>query len=604
MKIPRILKHPALRASSAVFATKRPDLLPGLAALRGYGRAEARRDWRAAFFVALLAIPQGLALATIAGLPPEHGAYASIVGLALGALFSGSRHVSFGPSVTMAVLLSSVFFQLRIPAEQRAGALAVLLLLAGALLIAAAWFRFALLSRFISRSVTTGFMIAAGILVVASQLRHVLGLTAPETGVFVPDLLATFAALGDVRWPPLLVGALTAGVYLALGLRGPSMPAAFAAMVAGGSSAWFLGEAGFAVPCLGPFDGSVGPILPTAMEFGWIGPLGGAALAIALLSHLEVSLIGRSLAARAGLRFDAHQHLFGLGMAGLGGAFCAGMPVSVSLSRTRINWRQRAATPLAGVAAGLIALAVYAVVAPFQHHIPRAALAALAMILATEIVSRHYVRIILRASRADAVVLFSTVAAGLLFRLDVALYVGAGLSIVFFLRKVGVPELSEHGLTQDGQLARLASEDERPRADISIVHVEGDLFFGAAEIFLEQARRVCEDPRLRIIVLRMRNAHHLDATCALAIEELLRFARDHDRHIIVSGAHRGIYRVFRNSGLLDRLGRENFFMDIPSNPNLSTRHALKRARELLGGTEANIRIYVDPAKEAARTEAR
>jgi SulP family sulfate permease len=206
--------------------------------------------------------------------------------------------------------------------------------------------------------------------------------------------------------------------------------------------------------------------------------------------------------------------------------------------------------------------------------------------------------VILRSSRADALVLITTIGAGLLFRLDVALYVGAGLSIVFFLRRVGVPELSEYGFNAEGQLAAVTDTGART-PDISIVHVEGDLFFGAAELFLEQARRVCEDPNLKVIVLRMKNAHHLDATCALAIEELLRFARDHDRHIIVSGAHRGIYRVFRNSGLLEMLGRENFFMDVPSNPTISTRNALKRAQRLLGGAEANIRIYVDPAKGAA-----
>jgi sulfate permease, SulP family len=129
--------------------------------------------------------------------------------------------------------------------------------------------------------------------------------------------------------------------------------------------------------------------------------------------------------------------------------------------------------------------------------------------------------------------------------------------------------------------------------------VEGDLFFGAAEILNEQVRRICEDPNLQVIVLRMKNAHHLDATCALAVEELLRFARDRGRHIIVSGAHREIYKVFRDSGLLPMLGRENFFMDVPSNPTLSTRNALRRAQKLLGSREANIRIFVDPAKKKA-----
>src|SRR5690606_34002939 len=161
--------------------------------------------------------------------------------------------------------------------------------------------------------------------------------------------------------------------------------------------------------------------------------------------------------------------------------------------------------------------------------------------------------VVMRSSAADATVLIATLVSGLLFRIDVALYLGTGLSILFFLRKVGVPEMTEFGFTDEGQLAAVTDSGAARIPDISIVHVEGNLFFGAAEIFHEQARRVCEDPNLKVIILRMKNAFHLDATCAMAIEDLLKFARDHHRHIIVSGAHREIFRVFRNSGLLDML---------------------------------------------------
>jgi SulP family sulfate permease len=330
-----------------------------------------------------------------------------------------------------------------------------------------------------------------------------------------------------------------------------------------------------------------------------VGIIANAALAVALLSHLEVSLIGRPFSARAGDRFEANQYMFGLGMATFGNVFFSGMPASISLARSRLNWSHNPATPITGILAGVFCTVLFVGCAPLIGHIPRSVMAALAMVLATEIVSRHYVRVILKTSYADAWVFIVTVLSGLLFRLDVALYIGAGLSIVFFLRRVGVPELSEYEFTDEGKLAALKEKQVRPNPDISIVHVEGDLFFGAAEIFLEQARHMTDDPNLKVIILRMVNAHHLDATCALAIEEFLRFARDNDRHVIVSGAHRAIYRVFRNSGLLTTIGRENFFMDTPSNPTLSTRHALKRAQTLLGGADANIRIYVNPAKSGS-----
>ena len=127
--------------------------------------------------------------------------------------------------------------------------------------------------------------------------------------------------------------------------------------------------------------------------------------------------------------------------------------------------------------------------------------------------------------------------------------------------------------------------------------MEGELFFGAAELFRDQIRIVSEEPNLKVIILKMRNAHHLDATTMMALEELILYIRERGRRLIVSGARRDVYKVFKSSGILKAVGRRNFFMDTPSNPNLSTAKALKRAQEILGKKSAEIRIYVDPNKD-------
>jgi SulP family sulfate permease len=583
--------------------TKRVRFLPVLADLRTYHRKTFNHDARVGLLVALLALPQGLALALIAGLPPEHGVYAAIAGMAAGALFAGVRHASIGPSVTTAVLLFSMFVRHGISPEERVEAVALLLAFTAVILVVAAWFRLAQLTRYVSRSVTIGFITAAAVLIYGSQLKHVLGLDLPDSGVFLEDVRLLLGGVHETRWPALLVGSITAGVYLAVSLRARRWPAALLGVLAGTATAMLLEQSGFATARLEAIARELPPAAG-ALHLAWSGVIAQAALATALVTHLEVSMIGRAFAARSGDAYDANQQVYGLGLAQFANALFAGLPASASLERTRVLRRQRVRTPLAGVFAALFCAALFLAVAPWLALVPRAALAALALMLATEVVSRHYLRVILRSSGADAVVLLGTLAAGLIFRLDVALYLGAGLSILFFLRKVGVPEMTEFGFNEQGQLAAVTESGATRTPDISIVHVEGNLFFGAAEIFYEQARRVFEDPNLKIIVLRMKNAHHLDATCALAIEELLRFAKENGRHVIVSGAHRAIFRVFRSSGLLDLLGRENFFMHVPSNPTLSTRNALKRAQVLLGSREANIRIYVDSARgpKAERTE--
>jgi len=580
--------------------TEKPFLFaPVLGHLRGYDYGSAQRDAGAGFRVALLALPEALVFALVAGLPPEHGVYAAIAGLAFGAIFSGSRHASLGPSLTTAILLLSAFTHLGVPRAQRPEMLSLLLAVMAIVLIAGAWLRLAPLTRFISRSVTTGFVAAAGCVVAASQLKHVLGLELPETSVFLENIAAVMYGLPDVRWETLLIAGVTAGGYLAVSLRLPVAPAAIVGMGLGALTAWLLARGGYTTESVARLHLAFSPTAPADLDFGKAGVLVNSAVALALLTLVETSVVGRSFAARAGDHFDAGQHMWALGATNLGNAVFSGMPASVSLSRSRVSRRFRAATPCAGIFAAAFCGGLFVLGIPVLAYVPVASLAALAMVLATEIVSRHYLHVILRASSADATVLLVTWGAGLLFRLDVALIIGAGTSIVFFLRKVGVPELQEYGFTEQGQLAAVEKQSDRPIPDISIVHVEGDLFFGAAEIFLEQMRRVCDDPNLKVIVLRVRNAHHLDATCALAIEEFLRFARARGRHVLVSGAHRGIYRVFRNSGLLELLGRENFFMNSPSNPTIATRNALRRAQALLGTRQANIRIYVDPTKKPA-----
>jgi sulfate permease, SulP family len=198
----------------------------------------------------------------------------------------------------------------------------------------------------------------------------------------------------------------------------------------------------------------------------------------------------------------------------------------------------------------------------------------------------HQIRFVVRSTTIDAIVFFITAGTALVFPLDAAIFFGTAASIVLFLRQAGEPELIEYAFNAADQLAAVPLGEKRPLPEISIVHVEGSLFFGAAELLQEQVRRVCADPNLRIIILRLKHAHHLDASTVLALEELVLFMRENGRSLIVSGARKEVTRICRRTGLIDLIGRENFFIEWPTNPTLSTRHALRRAQQLLGRKDA------------------
>lgn len=291
-----------------------------------------------------------------------------------------------------------------------------------------------------------------------------------------------------------------------------------------------------------------------------------------------------------------------MGVANVACAFTGGMNASGSLTRSVLADGSGARSPMATVYSGVIVLLLAVFLGYFVGFIPRAALAVVVMGIALSLFNRRNLLLALRTTRSDTVVFLVTAVSALLLTIDAAIYLGAFTSIILFLKKAGTTELVEYNFTDDGQLAALPDAAKRSVPGISILHAEGDLFFGSTDIFAAQIREVMRDPSLQVIILRLKNARNLDATAAAGIEELHDFLKKGGRHLIVSGADREVSRVVRNSGLLERLGEANFFREDPANPTLSTRHALKRAVEVLGRRDAAIRIFIDPAKQEKKGE--
>ena len=308
--------------------------------------------------------------------------------------------------------------------------------------------------------------------------------------------------------------------------------------------------------------------------------------------------MGKSLAARTGPRFDANQAMFSIGTSNIACALLSGMPASGSLTRSSLSVASGGRTPVASIISGLIVMLGAFAVGPFTKHIPQCVLAELVIAIGISLINRRTIRIVTSATRSDAIVFSLTFGSGLLLPLDSAIYIGVGASIVLFLKKVARPDMIEYTFNEKGELAEMNSQSTRQLPEVSIVHVEGELFFGAADLFRDQMRRICEDPNLKIVILKMRNAHHMDASGVMALEELVRYINEMGRYLILSEAKSDLIRVLRNAGLYEYMEARNIFMDDPKNPTLSTARALKRANEHLGDTDANVSIYIDTNKES------
>ena len=324
---------------------------------------------------------------------------------------------------------------------------------------------------------------------------------------------------------------------------------------------------------------------------------------IAFLSTLEQTVMSKTISAKTGEPINLNQDTFAVGMANMGSALTTSLPCSASLTRSMLNFTAGAATRFAGVYCGLICLGITFILAnfPLISKIPHSVLAALVLANAISLYDKKLLRICFRSTKGDATVLLITFGAALLLPLHIAIFVGVILSVSLFLRKAAKPELVEYTFDDAGTLRELDKSEQR-LPQISIVHVEGDLFFGAADLFRRQVARIAEDPSLAVVVLRMRNARNLDATSVCALEELIRFIREKGRHIIISGAGRKVFRILKRSGVIEVLqqgcqkGESNIFLMEPKNPNMSTRKALMRAQTLLGTKQADISIYTTQTK--------
>lgn len=610
------------------FARGRVRAAPFVQDLRNYKPADFRVDARAAANVTILAIAQGLAFAAIAGLPVVYGIISTAVAAFVAPLFAGSRHTVMGPTNATAFMLFSFFSTNPALIGRWSEMIPLLVLMVGIMATTAAWFRVADLLQYVSRSVLVGYMTGAAVLIIANQLKPVLGLDSwlhgRASSTFVGLLVEMVKNLHHTHWVSVLIGAGTLVVFYGIRKWKPSWPAFAIALVISSASFGTLIRFEY-----GPFKGEETfrtfqlqdlmlkmPDIFHERIFADISTLLGIAFAVAFLACLENSLMAKTLASKTGDRPDVNQDMLSVGMANLASAVAGGMPASGSLTRSMLNYESGARTRFASLLSGIYSMAAAVLIAcsvnwgvPLIDFVPKSALAALVIALSFSLFNLHNIRVCLRSTTDDAAVLITTFVATLLAPLNVAIFIGVALSVMLFLRKASKPHLIEYEFSEGGELREMGEKRQRPIPAISIVHVEGDLFFGAAELFRTQIQRTVSDPAIQVIILRLKNARHLDATSVLALEDLIKFMRGHGRHLIVSGATKEVYRVLRNSGVLKTLqegcGRRgaekesNIFLTNSRNPNLSTRAALKRAQQLLGTKEADIRIFYDPNKQAS-----
>lgn len=565
-----------------------------------YNWEKFRADALAAATVAMVSIPQAVGFALLAGLPPTMVLGCVVVGGFVSAFFFSSRHVIFGPSNSLSLLLAATFVARRDSALGPAEMAVLLALLIGAVQLGAGLLRFGQVTQYISRSVIIGYSAAIGVLLVFSQLHHLLGVTSFDSrSLWTAPYHALLTAFsGELNY--YAVGTCVAAflVFTLIKRLKPRWPEALIGLLLFCVLDWWLDLGTLGVATLGESN-AIQAGLPnffgipiTAQELNTVRSLLVPTFALALLGMLEAISISKSYGMRSGDVVDNNRELVAMGLGNIACACFAAMPGSASFARSATSYQAGARTQLAGVISSLFVLGFVLLLAPFVNHLPVPALAAALIRVGWNLVDREQIRIAARSTRSDALALGTTFCAAMLMPLDVAIYVGVGVALFLALRKASAPTLVEYVFNDVGHLTQRDGATVREHADIAIIHVEGEMFFGAADLLQNHVRQQVERENLRVVILRLKNARHLDATTVFALRGLQDYLKQTGRHLLISGVHGEVLRVLKNSGILRHIGIENIF-PAELNPNMATKKALQRARTLLPAGEPNVRIFYD-----------
>ena len=508
-------------------------IVPAFEWLPGYRRSDLRGDLSAGLIVAIMLVPQGMAYAMLAGLPPVMGLYAATVPLVVYALFGSCRQLAVGPVAMISLLVFAGLSPLAEPGSEKYVSLALLLaLMVGISKLILGVTRMGFLVNFLSPAVISGFTSAAAIIIFLSQLHHLLGIPPTRGHSFLQLLEGTAARLGEIHFLTGGIGVGCAAVLLFLRHLLPRFPAPLAVVIAGALLVQTLGLEQAGVKVVGHVPRGLPAFSIPALEAPALKDLLPVALTILFVSFMESIAVARMIAARERYRVDPNQEFIGLGLANVIGSLFMSYPVTGGFSRTAVNYQAGARTGLASLFAAMLVLLVLLFLTPLFHFLPHAVLAAIVLVAVTGLVDIKEVRRLFHLKRIDGWTLLATFAATLALGSIQGILGGVFLSLLVFIRRSAYPQVVELGYVEEEGGFRNLQRFPAARVDpeVLLLRIDASLYFANLESIRERLeRKIGERPRTRWVILDFSAVNEIDAPAIDALEEIV--ARYGERQI-------------------------------------------------------------------------
>lgn len=526
--------------------------------VRSYDQQNLRADLMAGLTVAVILLPQAIAFALIAGLPPDMGLYTAIVGAVVGALWGSSNQIHTGPASSISLLvLSSASASAAVGSPDFILAAGLLALMVGVLQIIMGLARLGRLVNFVSDSVIVGFAAGAGILIAVGELRHVFGLSFQSRG-FVSTLYQIGLGLPSAHLPTLLLGGGTIALILVLRRLNPNLPASLISLVLASFVLILFGLNQQGVQVMGALPTGLPPLRDLALSGDRIASLSTGALAIAAIGLIQTMAVAKTLSARTGERLDSNQEFIGQGLANIACGFFSGYPIAGSFSRSAVNARAGARTPFAALFSGLFVLVAMLALASLTSYLPRAALAGVLIVVAYGMIDRAAIARIVRGTYGEALIMMVTLLGTLFLPIEFAVLAGILMSLGYYILLTSAPQV--HSVLPHDDFKTLSRQPGKPQCpQLGILDIHGDLYFGATD-HVENALRTHRKthPEQRFLLLRLHAVNHCDFSGILMLENVLRTYRKRGGDVYLTRVQRPVRKFMNSTGFYRRLGRDHF----------------------------------------------
>jgi SulP family sulfate permease len=523
-----------------------------------------RADLIAGITVALVLVPQSMAYAQLAGLPPYYGLYAAFLPGIIAALFGSSRQLATGPVAVVSLLTASALEPIAGANPELYIAYAVMLaFMVGIFQIALGLLRLGVLVNFLSHPVVVGFTNAAAIIIGTSQLGKLFGVSGEKAEHTYETVFNTLVeALNSTHLETMLMAIAALSIMIAMKRLLPKAPNVLAAVAVTTVISWWVGFEQMGGAVVGKIPAGLPPMAIPTLDFQTMGHLLSVTVAIALIGFMEAISIAKAMAASTRQRLDANQELVGQGLGNIFSSLSQGYAVSGSFSRSAVNISAGARTGFSAVVTGAVVGITLLWLTPLLYHLPQATLAAVIIMAVINLVKVEPIKHAWKVQRHDAAVSLITFVLTIIWapHLDKGIMVGVLLSLALFLYRSMAPRIAVLSRDPDGSLRDAEVRKLETCRNISLIRFDGSLYFANTGYFEDKIlERVALKPDLQFVIIDAEGINSIDSTGEEMLGMLTERLREAGVELIFARAKKQLWDTFERTGLMEKLGRDHMF---------------------------------------------